>query len=258
MRKGRPGTARSGVRVVWARIRPVGVLFVVAALAAACSQTTRIGEGTTTSDLARAGKGVAVMRLGMASPSCQHVGVWLAMRDGPGYRPHTPVAVIHAGSLDDVPVAEVELPPGEHHVVSYACSTGAKSKHVASYDRTTGLVRTSYASFTIAAGEVVNVGSFEYHASRVGLNAFGRPYRITVSVNDWPLGDIERYRAKRPQIYAQMTTRLMTVTPRGPREADEDDCAQLLQLKSEGKVQNVPAACMAPAVAPAKSAAKAR
>ena len=42
-----------------------------------------------------------------------------------------------------------------------------------------------------------------------------------------------------------MQTRLMTVTQRGPKEADEDECELHRQLKSEGKVQNVPAACAA-------------
>jgi hypothetical protein len=228
------------------------------ALSTACSQTTRVGDTTSEAQLAQTGKAVAVMRLGMASPSCQHVGVWLGTREGPGYRPQKPMAVIHAASLADVPVAEVELTPGEYHVISYACGTGSNTSQVASYDRTTGLARTSYASFTLAAGEVVNVGSFEFHASRVGRNAFGRPFRTTVSVKDWPLADLEKYKAKRPHIYAQMKTRLMTLTPRGAEEAGEDDCDRLRQLKSEGKVQNVPAGCEAAAKIAGKSGPKDR
>jgi hypothetical protein len=240
--------------------RAAAWLGLVATLSA-CSQTTRVGDDTTTNGLAVSGKGVAVMRLGAASPSCQHVGVWLGVREGAGFRPHAPVAVMHAGSLASPPIAEVELPPGEYHVVSYACSTGTKTQQIASYDPTTGLVRTSYASFTIATGEVVNVGSFEYRAGRVGTNAFGRPYRVDVSVGDWPLGDIERYRAKRPQIFAQMKTRLMTVTHAAEGSNQSDDCARLTQLMAEGKVQNLPVACRLPAAgasAVAKAAGKSR
>ncbi len=244
------------------RLGHVAASVGIVALLAACSQTTRVGEVASPGALAKSGKGVAVMRLGAASPSCQHVGVWLGMCEGPGYRPHTPVAVMHAGSLAEPPIAEVELPPGEFHVVSYACSTGAKTQQIASYDRTTGLVRTSLARFTLAAGEVVNVGSLDYRAARVGTNAFGRPYRIEVSVSDWPLGDIERYRSKRPQIFAQMKTRLMTVSPRGEADAGSNDCARLAQLETEGKLQNLPEACrvqqtkpgvLAKATAPAKA-----
>lgn len=219
------------------------LLALVGALAAGCSQTTRIGDEPSTDRLMKAGKAVAVMRLGMASPNCQHVGVWLGVREGRGYRPTKPLAVIHAASLADVPVAEVELDPGEHHVISYACGTGTNVSQVASYDRTTGLARTSYASFTLAAGEVINVGSFEFHASRSGLNAFGRPVRTRVTVADWPLADLERYRDKRPQVYAQMRTRLMTPTPREAGEPDEDDCARARELVAEGKLQKLPAAC---------------
>ncbi len=218
---------------------------VIAALAGACSQTTRVGDDTSTGQLSQSGKAVAVMRLGMASPSCKHVGVWLGVREGQGFRPTKPVAVIHAASLLEVPVAEVELDPGEYHVVSYACSTGSSVSQVASYDRTTGLTRSSHASFSIAAGEVVNVGSFEFHAARHGTNAFGRELKTTVTVTDWPLADLDKYKAKRPQIYAQMKTRLMTLSPRAGQDAGEDECDRVRKLVADGKVQNLPTACTA-------------
>lgn len=240
------------------RSRTIAMLIAVAGIVGACSQTTRVGEETTAGQLARTGKAVAVMRLGQASPSCQHVGVWLGTREGQGYRPVKPVAVIHAASLNDVPVAEVELEPGEYHVVSYACSTGSKVSQVASYDRTTGLTRTSHASFTVTSGEVVNVGSFEFHASRAGTNAFGRPLHTTVDIKDWPLSDLEKYKAKRPQIYAQMKTRLMTATPRSGLDAGENECDRLRQLKAEGKIQNLPTICAGAATAQPKTVAKAR
>lgn len=216
--------------------------------AGGCSQTTRVGDETSAETLQRSSKAVAVMRIPATSPACDNVGVWLGVREGAGYRPHTPVSVINVRSLADAPVAEVELPPGEYHVISYACGGTGGVKQISSFDRTTGLVRTSYARFAVAAGEVVNVGSFNFNASRVGLNAFGRPYRTRVSVTDWPLDELQRYRQKRPSIYAQMKTRLMTVTETGG-EPDEDDCAALSALKAEGKIQNLPAHCATPVVA---------
>ncbi len=241
------------------RVSPIWWLAGIAGLLGACSQTTRIGDEASTGHLAQSGKAVAVMRLGMASPTCQHVGVWLGVREGPGFRPTKPIAVIHAPSLLDVPVAEVELEPGEYHVVSYACSTGTKISQVASYDRTTGLTRTSHASFTIAAGEVVNVGSFEFHAARVGTNAFGRELKTTVTVTDWPLADLDKYKSKRPQIYAQMKTRLMSITPRSGQDAGEEECDRMRKLKAEGKLQNIPAVCAgSPGGTETKTATKTR
>ena len=224
-------------------------LGLIASLLAACSQTTRVDSDTSTETLGKSNKAVAVIRLGLGGASCENVGVWLAVREGPGYRPHTPVAVINARSLADAPVAEVELPPGEYHIISFACGNASGVKQIESFDRTTGLVHTSYASFTVAAGEIVNVGTFNFHAARSGLNAFGRPFRTTITVTDWPLPELDRYKAKRPAIYGQMRTRLMTVTPRGPQDPDESDCERLLTLKTEGKIQNVPAVCTPPVVA---------
>jgi hypothetical protein len=231
------------------RVTSLLIVAACAALLTACSQTSRIDIATSTESLSQTGRAVAVMRLGMASPNCMHVGVWLGVREGPGYRLHKPVSVIHAASLADVPGAEVELSPGEYHVVSYACGTGSDVQQIATYDATTGLVRTSHATFTVAVGEVVNVGSFELHAARVGTNAFGRRVSATVVVNDWPSADLERYKAKRPQIYAQMKTRLMTVVPNGSADIDADNCAEVRQLKADGKIQNLPSTCAAQAAA---------
>jgi hypothetical protein len=224
--------------------RFAAALVIIGGTVTGCSQTTRVGETTSAGDLSKSQKAVAVMRLGAASQTCQNVGVWLGVREGNGFRPVKPVAVINHRSLSEVPVAEVELHPGEYHIISYACGNGSNVKQIAD-TAPGGLTRSSYASFSLSAGEIVNVGSFEFHAARVGLNAFGRPYRTTVTVKDWPLAEIDRYKEKRPQIYAQMKTRLMTPTPRGPEEPDEEDCARLGQLKAEGKVQNVPANCPA-------------
>ena len=241
---------------MWRNVWHAGLAAGSLAALAACSQTTRVGDVTSADALAKSGRGIAVMRLGAASPACDNVGVWLAVREGLGFRAHTPVSVVNVRSLAEVPVAEVELPPGEYHVISFACGNQKGVKQIANTDGS-GLARTSYASFKLAAGEVVNVGTFDFHASRVGLNSFGRPFRTTITVTDWPLAELERYQAQRPHVYAQMRTRLMTVTPRGPQEPDEDDCERLLALTTEGKVQNLPAACGSPVAAAAAAASKA-
>jgi hypothetical protein len=94
----------------------------------------------------------------------------------------------------------------------------------------------------LQAGEVVNVGYLHFGAWREGLSTFGRPIEVEVEVTDWPVKELDRFKAKRPQIYAQMTTRLMAVTPRGPREPGAEDCAKLKELQGQGKVQRLPAA----------------
>ena len=62
--------------------------------------------------------------------------------------------------------------------------------------------------------------------------------------NDLVLAErVDRFKLKRPGLYAQMVTRLMTVAPTGPAPPSTGDCARLEALKREGKVQTVPAAC---------------
>lgn len=241
-----------------ARLRMSGaraVLLAVLGLAtlglSGCTQTSRVGDNVNPGTLTKSKTGVAVMRLSAAAAACKDVGVWLGVRDGHGFRRTKPVVVANERSLSQVPVAEVELEPGEYHVVSYACTTAAGLKMLQDNDGDgPKLLRSSYASFSIASGEIVNVGYFHINASRTGRNVFGRPVRTVVTITDWPLAELDRFKAQRPQIYAQMTTRLMK-----PSAVEEDDCERLVALKAEGKVQNIPDDC-AQGAASALSAAK--
>ena len=228
----------------------LAVLAGVTMLAAACTQTSRVEDTVTTQSLAQTRKAVAVMRLGAATGACQNVAIMLGVREGEGFRRHQNVVVTDVRSLKKAPVAEVELDPGEYHVVAYGCTTANGSLRMIQDTDGHGLLRQSYASFTVGPGEIVNVGYFHLNASRVGRNMFGRPVRTAVTITDWPLAEIDRFKAERPQIYAQMTTRLMV-----PTGVEQEDCGRLHALKAEGKIQNVPAAC-AEGAATAPPAAK--
>lgn len=217
--------------------------FLIAVALAGCAQTTRVSEEhLSPQTLAKTKKAVAVIRVGAASPSCLNVAVLLGVRAGPGFRRHQAVNVANVRSVTEPAVAEVELDPGEYHVIAYACIS-QKGAAVVSDKADPQLYGSSYASFTLAAGEIVNVGYLHVGAHRVGLNAFGRPVHVDINVTDWPLAELDRYKAKRPGVYAQMVTRLMTVTPRGPAPPSADDCDRLRSLLAEGKVQTLPAGC---------------
>jgi hypothetical protein len=251
----------------------VAVVF-VATLAGCAAQTTRVDDatlptpsgvatapgsaptggsisGATTAAAARptrSGASIALMRVGAASPTCRHVQVLLGVRDGAGFRRHKPLQVANVASLADAPVAEVELEAGEYHVVAYACIDGSgKALIIGQRARPpvdgVQIYGQSFASFTLKAGEVVNVGYLHFHASRVGTNAFGRPVRSDVAITDWPLAEIDRFKAQRPALYQRMTTRLMTATPVGPAPPTPDDCQRLKALLADGKVQQLPPQC---------------
>ena len=81
---------------------------------------------------------------------------------------------------------------------------------------------------------------------------------MDIEITDWPLAELDRFKAKRPHIYAQMTTRLMKVMPVGPGEPGPQECARLKALLAEGKVQQLPPACQPSATAARKPGAVAK
>lgn len=223
---------------------------IVGFVAGACAQTTRVDQTVTTAQLASSRKAVAIMRLGIESPTCRNVSVSLGTSLGNGfYKRLRAVNVVDVRSPNDPPIAEVELEAGEYHIIGFACGN-EKGYKIVSAEADHETYRTSHAHFTLAPGEIVNVGYLHMNATRVGRSTFGRPLRIMVRVTDWPLAEIDRYKARRPDMYAKLTTRLMTLTPKNVPPGS-DDCARYAALKAEGKIANVPAAC-----APARTAAR--
>jgi hypothetical protein len=222
------------------------LIVVAGMMIAGCTQTSRVDDNLSTAALTQTKKAVAVMRVGAASPSCINVAVLLGVREGEGYRRHQGVTVANVRSITEPAVAEVELDPGEYHVLAYRCQTTSGIKTV---DDNAGgqLYRTSFASFTLQAGEIVNVGYLRLVAWRQGRNTFGRPVEMDIEITDWPLAELDRFKAKRPHIYAQMTTRLMKPMPLEPAEPGPQECARLEALRAEGKVQRLPPACQQPA-----------
>lgn len=223
------------------RVRALTFLALLQTFLQACASTSRVDADITPAALAADKKAVAVMRIGAASPTCKHVAVLLATREGAAYRRHSVLQVANVTSLVEPAVAEAELPAGEYHVVGYSCHDGTKP-HAVAQKADAGTYAKSYASFALKPGEIVNVGYLHFHAAHVNTNAFGRPVRTTVTVTDWPLADLDRFKQKRPAIYARMITRLMIVTAPAS-EPGEGDCARLKALQAEGKIQGLPASC---------------
>lgn len=217
-------------------------------LLAGCAATSRVASDVTTASLTATQRSVAVMRIGSASPTCRDVAVLLGVAAPAtggltAYRRHQAIRVANVASVSEPAVAEVELVPGEYHIIGYQCThVGHKPTTLTTSDGQQ-LFRSSYAAFTVQPGEIVNVGYLHFGASHVGRSAFGRPFRLEVSVTDWPLADLDRYKARRPELYAQMTTRLMRVTLASDAPAGPPECARLADLRAAGKVQTLPKAC---------------
>jgi hypothetical protein len=238
----------------------IALLFLAVPLAG-CAQTSRVDANTTTHALAEKKMAVALVRIGEAGTLCSHVAIMIGVREGEGFRTLKMLTVANVRSVTEAPIAEVELPAGDYHLLAYRCEN-QKHKTVAIGDVADkpGIFRSSFAKFTLEPGEIVNIGYLHFNAHRVNLSAFGRPIRSEIYVTDWPLAEIERFKASRPQLFAQMKTRHMMLFE--DEGADTATCAKLKALRSEGKVQTLPRECASPPAAsgparPSKTLSKA-
>src|SRR5262245_2589354 len=156
-----PGRERVGCVMARRGVRHGSIAAIACMLLAGCTQTSRVDDNLSTAALADTRKAVAVMRVGAASPSCINVAVLLGVRDGAGFRRHQGITVMNVRSLTEPAVAEVELDPGEYHVLAYRCQSARSIKTVGD-GADHGTYRTSFASFTLYPGEVVNVGYLHF------------------------------------------------------------------------------------------------
>src|SRR6476620_10796701 len=141
--------ASCGDVMVRGDMQPWRAAVAAAALLAGCTQTSQVDENLSTASLSQTKNAVAIMRVGAASPSCINVAVLLGVREGDGFRRHQGLTVMNVRSITEPAVAEVELDPGEYHVVAYRCQSKQGVKQVDDNAGNTQLYRASYASFTL-------------------------------------------------------------------------------------------------------------
>ena len=192
---------------------------------------------TDTATLQTSSEAVALIRFPPPDPACIALGMQIGVAEGKLYRP---LQTLRLKQLAVTNVMEARLAPGTYHVLSMTC-VRTKSMQTMWEPEGNGLLRRSYATFTVTAGEVVNVG--EIRAVRAGRTTgiFGDFKDVKIEVGDWPLSELDRYRSQRPKLFAQMKTRLMTADGTAPSPAER--CAMLRALQSAGKVQSLPADC---------------
>jgi hypothetical protein len=220
----------------------------LAALTSACGGTSRVDDALTATSLSQSRKAVALIKLGAADPMCSVLQAGIGVREGSQYR-IVETARIHR-SAKDTAVAELELGAGEYHVVSYICNRPGGAVQMADAAGG-GMFKTSFASFSLAPGEILNVGYLQLVPVASTQVAYGRIMAVRLVVTDWPLGELERFKQQRPHLYAGMRTRLMAVPKVEPiRQQIEAQCAQIRRLQAEGKVQNLPPMCITPGGAP--------
>lgn len=225
------------------------LVLVLASIVAACVQTSRVSGDFDPVELRRENKAVVVMKIGSADPACTRAAVLLGWQDGEHFKAGRLVTIDRINDLKGPPISELVVDPGAYHVLGYWCATDNNKSFgfTSKVDRADAVYRSSLASFTVASGEVLNVGYLQLDAGRVRRNLLSHSVPMTVSVSDWPLGDLQRFERHRPEIYAAMTTRLMRVTPSAPSvEEQRRQCEDLGRRKVAGKVEALPAVCEVP------------
>ncbi len=213
-----------------------------------CSGGGRVNEHLSNPETLRDSKqAVAFIRFPSPDPSCLTTAISVGVRDGDLYRPQQTLKLEHTAVTN---VLEVLLSPGEYHVLGFACYR-TRSKLVMVEPQGDGRLRRSYASFTVAAGEVVNLGQIMLVRSGRSAGIFNSFADVSLQISDWPLTELERFKSQRPKHYAEMRTRLMTLAPAAQTtpEAVGQKCGELAKLQADGKLQNLPAVCAAPAIA---------
>jgi hypothetical protein len=239
------------MRAAWVRC----AVLACAALASACGGTSRVGDELTATQLNQARKAVALIKLGAADPLCTVLSAGIGVREGGDFR------IIQTARIErttgETAVAELELGSGEYHVVSYSCTRRGGAVLLAE-PAGGGIYKKSYASFSLAPGEILNVGYLQLVPMGVTpIGATTRVLHVRLAVTDWPLSEIDRFKQQRPHLYAQMRTRLMTVHKVEPPTAQQVQarCAEMKRLQAEGKLQNLPALCSAPLGPPRRAPA---
>jgi hypothetical protein len=224
---------------VWLRC----AVLAVAALTAACGGgTSRVGDELTATSLNQSRKAVALLKLGAADPLCTILSAGIGVREGSDYRL---VQTARIERYDGVAVAELELGSGEYHVVSYHCVRRGGSVLLAE-PAGGSLYKKSYATFTLAPGEILNVGYLHLlPMSATPISASYRVLHVRLAVTDWPVAELDRFKQQRPNLYGQMRTRLMTVHKVEPPTVEQIQakCAEMRKLQADSKLQNLPALC---------------
>ena len=229
-----------------------GALFRVAvmafaALAAGCAGTSRVGDELTATSLSQSRKAVALIKLGAADSTCTVLQAGIGVREGEHYRIIQTARIQR--SANETAVAELELGTGEYHVVSFTCNRPRGGISQLAESLGGGVFKKSYASFSLAPGEIINVGYLQLvpmASTQVSYNT--RVVAVRVAATDWPLAELERFKQQRPGLYGQMKTRLMTVPRVDPPTMQQVQarCAELRRLQAEGKLQNLPPVCSLP------------
>ena len=161
-------------------------IMALAALTAGCAGTSRVDDQLTAGSLTQSRKAVAMIMLGAYDPMCTVLQAGIGVREGETYRIVQTARIQR--SVNETAVAELELGTGEYHVVSFTCNRPRGGISQLAESLGGGVFKKSYASFSLAPGEIINVGYLQLvpmASTQVSYNT--RVVAVRVAATDWPI-----------------------------------------------------------------------
>ena len=173
-----------------------------------CAATSGVDDQITTAALAKNKTSVAILRAGVPDEPCPAAFIGIGRQVDGGFQLVQRVMIVNS-LVEHGSVPQVELEAGEYHIVSFTCQRGRSREFVQHVDpRRPGHFLKSFASFTLGPGEIVNVGDLRILRSRLVREL------VVFEAADLPPQAHAKLKQDRPNIFAQMKTRLMSVPKR--------------------------------------------
>ena len=144
----------------WGRLgSSVCVAAVVGSLVAGCGTSTRMLVEPSTDALSDKRRGVAVVQFSMPNENCLLKVLAIGTREGNGHRLVKQLFAKGAAPATTANAAEVELESGEYQVLGFLCK---RQRSTIGAGTDGGPYTPSIGRFTVAPGEVVNIGHITF------------------------------------------------------------------------------------------------
>lgn len=161
--------------------------------------------------LENANQGVVFIKVTYGGVPCKTGNIALATERSPGrFELHSSPMLggLNATGLNS---RQIALPAGTYHVGYVQCLVDFQTVKIGEIDGTIfiGNPRQSLASFTVSAGEVVNVGQIDFLPTDYLAKA------ATISIADIDVVTMDRLRSGVPKLSSKLVTRLMVPSEPG-------------------------------------------
>lgn len=210
-------------------MRPYLVVLSMWFLSGCGGGVTSLPDVANTADLSASKQAILICKVGMTGSYCQSSSLVLGQQVGTTFKE---VRTIKAGRTrrGEHNITSLKLPAGTYHVVSYVCThqsgnrvyTNTIGKREGGWG--TGTYKNSFASFSAAKGEVVNLGYLKFVKIGGILSSLYEPRAVPI-----PEAQLALYRKEKPNLTSQMIDRPFVVKSNAERRKKLCDILKKIQ-----------------------------